>query len=166
MRPLQTHGLFDETWNPPFSGSRFFSYTKVDEPWLRPAGFGHITKTPKPLYDLRLSDDSLVGYVAHDPSKCSRRYMSVAVIDPVDCTVVPSWGEAVPRCEFQQVTLEVGEFRVAGEWFCCWRILSPYDAASLVRNGFIVAIGQDNLRRLEAELLRKHYCQNEAFRCR
>ncbi len=160
-KSMQTHGLFDETWHPPVSRSKFVTYTKDDEHWLRPMGLGRVQKTIRNLFDVRLNDRTLVGYVDIDPTKSDRPWLHLPVIlpesvydDPMLCS---------DRREYRQVTMDVQWFGVGDMQFACWSIGSALDAALLVQIGFIKLLGEDNLHRWSSELRRMHYARQERF---
>lgn len=155
MKPLQTHGKYDEQWIPPVSNSRFVRYTAADEHWLRPLGFGSVRRTLCDLYDVRLrgSDCQLVGYVRHNPCECRSRYMRVPFLKPDDASTAV-WPRGTCRpVMFEEITLTVDGLNVLGENYLCWAIDSPEDAAKLLESGFIVAIGVDNLHRWISEIM-------------
>lgn len=158
-KPMQTHGLFDETWHPPVSRSKFVRYTKDDEHWLRPMGLGRIEKTIRSLFDVRLNDQTLVGYVEIDPTKTDRPWLHLPVILPENVFYDPVF--ACDRREYRQVTMEAVCFGVGDLRFACWTLDSAMDASLLVQTGFIKLLGEDNLRRWSNELRRMHYTRHD-----
>jgi hypothetical protein len=161
IKPMQTHGLFDETWHPPVSRSKFVTYTKDDEYWLRPVGLGRIEKTIRNLFDVRLSDMTLVGYVDVDPTKTNRPWLNLSVILPSSEFDDPMSGPGPNRREYNQVTMNVRLVVLGESRFACWILESAIDASLLVQIGFIKLIGQDNLHRWSNELRRMHYARQQ-----
>ncbi|CAB4191756.1 hypothetical protein UFOVP1229_124 [uncultured Caudovirales phage] len=163
-KPMQTHGLFDETWHPPVSRSKFVTYTKDDEHWLRPMGLGHVKKTIRNLFDVRLNDRTLVGYVDIDPTKSDCPWLQLPMILPSSVYDDPML--APGRREYRRVTMYVELLRVRVsdmQLFSCWTLESALDASLLVQVGFITLIGEDNLHRWSSELRRKHCARQERF---
>lgn len=146
IAPLQTHGLFDDRWEPP--KERFVRYERSDEKWMRPLGMGTVRKIPKPLFDVRMPDQRLLGYTYANP--CERPSMRLSSIkDPSPQFVgKPSPAPFVER----QIELRSERFAVCGELFVCWVVYTEQDAIDLIEGGFIRHIGTDNIRKLVHEL--------------
>lgn len=150
-KPLQTHGLFRLTWQPP-RGDRFCSYDRTDEAWMRPLGLGRLVKEPEPLFDVRLEDGTLVGYTAAEPDGSLGRHCIPVVKSP------PRWvrsGYSSGGPAFDVIELRIGRYAVHREVFSCWMVYSAADAAYLLRAGWIKAIGEDNIERVIYDLERR-----------
>lgn len=161
---LQTHGLYDETWEPPQSNSRCITYTRSDEFWLRPLGLGALTRTLKPLFDVRLdgtdvhNDLPLVGYTEHDPHKCRFRVLEFMVIDhsrPVFSSF-DQLRQTYDRPDYRNVRIEITNAIIGNTRYVCWTC-QPCDVLALVESKIISVHGHDDIRRFACEQHEKEY---------
>lgn len=153
MRPLQSHGLYDDVWYPPHDG-RFCAYERRDESWMRPLGLGTIKKVLRPLYDVRLTDGSLVGYTDMLPGS-AQRTLALPVL-PENAATWRTTARATPLA-YQTVLVRCGRYVAAGEMFACWELESASDASLLIRTNWITCLGVDDIARFIYDLERKQY---------
>lgn len=135
--PLQTHGLCDEEWIPPRSLSRFISFGREDEHWLRPLGLGTVRRIPKPLYDVRDEFGELMGFSPHDPTRCHRS-LRVACFDGDLSFAFRPTG----RLKIAYLRIDTAVYARGGERFTSWKSRAE-DAIGLLQCGFITTAGQD-----------------------
>ena len=154
--PLQTHGVFDEEWIPPRSRSQFVTYTKADEYWLRPLGAGTIRKSLDHLFDVRLPDETLVGYCEANPLKCGHYPWAIPVIEDRDSLLARrSPRMESPSVKITSISLETHTWMFGDKRFTGWLVSTPEDAGQLILAGFIKVLGCDNLRRFIWNLQRE-----------
>jgi len=148
MKPLQTHGQYNEKWIPP-KPDRFTIYESSDESWLRPLGFGSIERTLERLYDVRTgSDMRLVGYCQVNP--VDRYNIRLAVFPEYQ-----QWDSDISKiaCRaFDEIILTVHKYRTNREMFVCW-MADLQDVEKLLRTTWLT-FGGDNLREFIYELNR------------
>lgn len=135
--PLQTHGIYDETWVPP--KTRWITYEKRDEQWARYCGIGEIVRSLVPLYDVRDEEGKLLGYTRHRPDyngfeltlrkahPRSRIWFGYREIKPPDT-----------RC----IEVFVQRYGLCGQNFLCWKAQLS-DAPDLIECRWIEVIGED-----------------------
>lgn len=165
MKPLQTHGLFDEVWSPP-PPERFVTYDRGDEKWMRPLGLGMVRKVPLPMYDVRIADLSLVGYVEFEPT-LQRWPIELPYREPQPICL-RSFGKPISpfdRPSFDTIRMESKIVGIHGERFVCW-VVTPEDGARMIECGLVRLVGKDRLREVEYELRRKQFERDSASRFR
>lgn len=164
--PLQTHGQYDEEWQPP-AGGRFVSYGRSDEAWMRPLGLGRIQRTPKPLYDVRLkrSPTKLVGYANVNPVEFLEhslgRVLTLAFMPPISAST-PAYDITDPQ--IRPISVYADEILICNHRFVFWAVESERDAADLILGGWITVLGVDNIQRHCAELRHQYYRNRERNR--
>jgi hypothetical protein len=151
VEALQTHGRYRETWHPPKS-DRFVTYERSDESWLRPLGYGSITKTLLPLYDVRLrSNGDLVGYLSQDPVNAiyGRMYFPILTEERF-ASVFRDETTLVDRPEITSIEMRASQFANDGRRYLSWSV-DDSDVPALVRSNLLTH-GPDNREQFIYEL--------------
>lgn len=156
-KAMQTHGLFEERWEPP--RERFVRYERSDETWMRPLGMGVVRKIPKPLFDVRMPNQKLLGYTYANP--CER--MSIRLSSIQDLSSRSYYQKSPQPFSVREIELRSEHFAILGELFVCWVVYTEQDAIELIEGGFIKHIGTDNIHKLihdlRAQAERNRYCR-------
>lgn len=158
MEPLQTHGKYKETWNPPQS-DRFTVYERSDESWLRPLGLGAVTKTLLNLFDVRLqSNGDLVGYINQNPAECRYgRMRFVTLLNGGNLAYEfrldnPAF---VTEPKFSEIELSVSQFSFDSRRYLSWMV-DDSDVPALARSN-IFTHGPDNKEEFLYELRKREW---------
>ncbi len=159
--PLQTHGVHDSEWVPPVSKSRFVSYQKRDEDWMKFFGLGSFRDVLRPIYDVRTrTGGTLVGYTCYDPSdEKSKRTSDIATYSALPVCDLMKYGYHRARpVHYQTINISSTVFTVGNgldsEAFRCWMVEGS-DARILLDSEFITLTGPDRMIDFIAEMRRK-----------
>lgn len=156
MKPLQTHGLFEERWIPP--KERFVVYEKSDEEWCRFFGIGEVVQEPVQLFDVRDGNTELVGYTNRNPAIEIEKYGKWKIALPIiSRSRICMFGEGNPVDGWngiREVFVYIRRFSYMRESFLAWQCCI-HDAEALLRAGWIKCIGEDNIEQLAYEIRKR-----------
>ena len=156
MKPLQTHGQYNEKWIPP-KPDRFTIYESSDESWLRPLGFGTIERTLRNLFDVRTGDDMrLVGYCHVDPTH--QRDLQLAIIEPAAHRAFFNSTTTITKPASEIITLRSRGYAINHERFLCWCVQLE-DVEKLLSTSWLT-FGGDNLYEFIDDINREIYERN------